>query len=202
MTLQDKITDFFRSFNRAWLSNYSKELLTVLVILSMSLFYYEVFYSQNVELIHNLEEESSRFKKEIAVLIQEKQLSKKQEESFKRMEDKYKELQQRFILTRSKLPSEKQLSLILKEITNEEAGKDISFMNVRPFPLEDEEEYLRFPFRVDLEAPFFNIIGYVKRLENLERIINISNFRIDSEEKTLPVIKVQLHASTFVLNAN
>ncbi len=202
MTLQDKITDFFSGFNRAWFSEYSKELLLVLVILSMSLFYYELFYSQNVELIHSLEEESSRFKKEIAVLLQEKQLNKREEESLKRMEDKYKKLQQRFILTRSKLPSEKQLSLILKEITNEEAGKDISFMNVRPFPLEDEEEYLRFPFSVDLEAPFFNIIGYVKRLENLERIINISNFRIDSEEKTLPVIKVQLHANTFVLNAN
>ncbi len=202
MMLQDKITDFFSGFNRAWFSEYSKELLLVLVILSMSLFYYELFYSQNLELIHNLEEDSASFKKEIAILIKEKQLSKRQEESLKSMKEEYKKLQRKFILTRSKLPSEKQLSLILKEITNEEAGKDISFMNVRPFPLEDEKEYLRFPFRVDLEAPFFNIIGYVKRLENLERIINISNFRIESEEKTLPLIKVQLHANTFVLNAN
>lgn len=202
MKLQDKITDFFYSFNRAWFSDYSKELLLVLVILSMSLFYYESFYSQNLELIQNMEEESARFKKEIAVLLQEKQLSKRQEESLKSMKEEYKKLQQKFMLTRSRLPSEKQLSSILKEITNEKPGKDISFINVRPLPLEDEGEYFRFPFRVDLEAPFFNIIEYVKRLENLERIINISNFRIESEEKNLPAIKVQLHANTFVLNTN
>lgn len=202
MNLRDVIKDFFYGFDRAWFLAYSKELLFVLIMLSMSLFYYVSFYSDNLKIMQNLDGESAHFKKEITVLIQEEQLSKRQEKSLKSKKEEYKRLQQKFILTRSKLPSEKQLSSILKEITNEKAGENINFINVRPFPLEDEEEYLRFPFRIDLEAPFFNIVGYVKRLENLERIINISNFRIDSEEKTLPVIKVQLHANTFVLNTN
>lgn len=202
MNLRDVIKDFFCNFDRTWFLEYSKELLFVLVMFSMSLFYYMSFYSDNLKLIQNLDGESAHFKKEIAVLIQEEQLSKRQEESLKSKKEEYKRLQQKFILTRSRLPSEKQLSSILKEITNKKAGENINFVNVRPFPLEDEEEYLRFPFRVDLEAPFFNIIEYVKRLEDLERIINISNFRIESEEKILPVIKVQLHANTFVLNTN
>ena len=202
MNLQDIIKDFFYGFDREWFLEYSKELLFGVVLLSLSLFYYMSFYSDNLKLIQNLDRENAHFKKEIAVLVQEEQLSKRQEESLKTKNEEYKRLQQKFILTRSRLPSEKQLSSILKEITNEKAGENINFVNIRPFPLEDKEEYLKFPFQVDLEAPFFNIVGYVKRLENLERIINISNFRIDSEEKTLPVIKVQLHANTFVLNAN
>jgi Tfp pilus assembly protein PilO len=76
-------------------------------------------------------------------------------EPLERQCEDFERLQKKFMLVQSKLPSDQQLSSILKEFTKDKKGNSIDFMNVRPLPLEAENEFLTFPFRVDLEAPFF-----------------------------------------------
>ncbi|MFQ5900374.1 MAG: type 4a pilus biogenesis protein PilO [Thermodesulfobacteriota bacterium] len=198
----DTVTNFLNSIDKAWLSEYRKELIAILVILASGLLYYQVVYSKNMFMMDKLNEKVVSLKKEIAIYSRDVSAIKERADEMKTMREEVRRLERRFLLTKSRLPSERQLASIIKDITGDEIKGDIDFLSVKPLALEDKEEYFRLPFRIDVQGAFLDIAGYLKRLEELSRVINVENLRMESGRGRGKMLKVQVYASTFVLSAN
>ncbi len=179
-----------------------REILILLIVLSSTIVLQHYVFKKNIRYIRDKQAEAVSIESEINRMKRDIMEMERAEGRLRSLERNLKRLEGRFMLLQGRLPSEKQLSGILKEFTTSGSGQDVEIKTLRPMEMEDMGEYFRLPFQVAMETRFTDFGNYLYRLENLPKIVTIENFRIESKKGSLPgAISVQLFISTYMMGA-
>ncbi len=110
------------------------------------------------------------------------------------------ELQQR-------LPNRKHMPHVLKAFSDAAVSANINYILITVEEAESnllnivkqKIHYEKIPVQIDIISRYKNIADYVNNLGNLSRLVKIDSIEIKSEEE-LPLLKVTLHVSVYILS--
>jgi len=171
------------------LGRVKKVLLVGVLSLPIVTGFYRYGYQPKIQTIGNL-------KKEIRIL--EGQI-RKAEASLKNLEELEKRHQQKqaaVSLMEEALPSGEETTSLLRELLVGSQGLDIEFLDLgKPvFILAASEagKVKKITLTLKLRSPFLKFIEYLNRLENLHRMINVTNLKVQVKEDILPKVEIDL----------
>jgi type IV pilus assembly protein PilO len=92
-------------------------------------------------------------------------------------------LKQQLEIERRIVPDEKEVDNFMRMVGGEarKAGVEIRRYTARPYA--SKEFYTEVPFEVELDGPYYSMMGFFERLGKVERIINVSNLLVASTHK-------------------
>ena len=116
------------------------------------------------------------------------------ENESKRLKDvvkAYEEMESRLLFSKEQIPSEKEVSNILMELSSARPG--LTLVTIQASPLEDKGEYSRLPLVLQLRGGFQSLGTYLASLENSRRMIGVENINVLKEEKAGVSIRMELN---------
>ncbi len=177
-----------------------RELVIILTtVATVTFLFYQYAYLKSVADIKRLDSQIQDTTADINRVSAEMKETQKIAQRLKDAMERLKDMEDRFTVTQSKLPSDKQLSSILKGLVDDDVKKGVKFISLRPLPLEPKGEYFRLPFQTSLQAKFQSFGEYLEMIEEMPRIVTVENFRIEAKEESLSLLSIQLFMSTYVL---
>jgi type IV pilus assembly protein PilO len=92
-------------------------------------------------------------------------------------------LKQQLDIERRIVPDEKEVDNFMRMVNGEarKAGVEIRRYTARPYAT--KEFYTEVPFELELDGPYYSMLGFFDRLGKVERIVNVSNLSIASTRK-------------------
>jgi len=137
-----------------------------------------------------------KLKKEVGILegqIREGEASLK---NLEELEERHQQRQAVVTLMEEALPSREETTALLRELFVRSEGLDIEFLDLgKPvFILAASEagKARKITLTLKLRSPFLKFIEYLNRLENLHRMINVTNLEVRAKEETLPKVEIDL----------
>ena len=99
------------------------------------------------------------------------------------MERQLTNLKQQLEIERRIVPDEKEVDGLMRMVSGEarKAGVEIRRYTARPYNPRDF--YTEVPFEVELDGPYYSMLGFFDRVGKLERIVNVSNLLVASTRK-------------------
>lgn len=96
------------------------------------------------------------------------------------------------------LVGDKSVVLLLDEVSVEARRTGVNIQSVHPARELDREQYREVSMHMDLKGRYKQMGEYFKRLENLARIVNIRNVRMEACPDTASVCAVQVEAVAYM----
>ena len=92
-------------------------------------------------------------------------------------------LKQQLEIERRIVPDEKEVDNFMRMVGGEarKAGVEIRRYTSRPYSSRDF--YTEVPFEVELDGPYYSMVGFFDRVGKLERIVNVNNLLVASTRK-------------------
>ena len=92
-------------------------------------------------------------------------------------------LKQQLEIERRIVPDEKEVDNFMRMVSGEarKAGVEIRRYTARPYGT--KEFYTEVPFEVELDGPYYSMLGFFDRLGKVERIVNVSNLLVSTTRK-------------------
>jgi len=92
-------------------------------------------------------------------------------------------LKQQLEIERRIVPDEKEIDNFMRLVSGEarKAGVEIRRYTSRPFA--SKEFYTEVPFEIELDGPYYSMLGFFDRLGHVERIMNVSGLAVASTKK-------------------
>ena len=92
-------------------------------------------------------------------------------------------LKQQLEIERRIVPDEKEVDNFMRMVSAEarKSGVEIRRYTARPYVAKDF--YSEVPFEIELDGPYYSMLGFFDRLGKVERIINVSNLLVASTRK-------------------
>ncbi len=89
-------------------------------------------------------------------------------------------LKQQLEIERRIVPDEKEVDNFMRMVSGEarKAGVEIRRYTARPYVTKDF--YTEVPFEVELDGPYYSMLGFFERMGKVERIVNVSNLLVAS----------------------
>ena len=100
-----------------------------------------------------------------------------------RFEAEYDQLHQRWELAAELLPTDRQLSTLLRKITLAGQQTGVQFVTFRPEGQKPSEYQTELPVHIAVTGPYHNIGSFLAELANLRRIVTVSNLHLVSTNK-------------------
>ena len=99
------------------------------------------------------------------------------------MERQLANLKQQLEIEKRIVPDEKEVDNLMRMVGGEarKAGVEIRRYTARPYSPRDF--YTEVPFEVELDGPYYSMLGFFDRVGKLERIVNVSNLLVASTSK-------------------
>jgi Tfp pilus assembly protein PilO len=188
------------SVDFASLRDFTTEILGALILISFTFLFYQSIYLKNSSAIKFTADRADGLRAEISSIGAEIKASGMLRKRLEEATVNLRKIEVRFEEMKERLPSEKHLSEILEELTLYESSKRVRFLSVKPLPLEDKGEFTRVPFQITMESEFIPFGNYLEGLENLQRVMVVDNFRIETKAGAEPFLTAQLYLSTYTLN--
>lgn len=193
------IKDIISRLEISGIKEYREAVIGLLIIAAAGFFFYQYIYLKNVAEIKRLDSQIQEVVADVnrvsAEIIETQKVAQRLKDAMERLKD----MENRFTVTQSKLPSDKQLSSILKGLVGDDTKRGIKFTSLRPLPLEPKGEYFKLPFQITMQSRFQTFGEYLERIEEMPRIITVENFRIEAKEESQPLLSIQLFMNTYVL---
>jgi len=78
------------------------------------------------------------------------------------------------------VPDEKEVDNFMRMVSGEarKAGVEIRRYTAKPYAT--KEFYTEVPFEVELDGPYYSMLGFFDRLGKVERIVNVANLAVAS----------------------
>ena len=96
-----------------------------------------------------------------------------------------------------RLPKEKNIDEILKQITHASSSTGIKLKLIEPLQIREGGIYNRFPIKLNLESSFNNCFHFFLQLENLPRILQLETISMQADSR-LDSIKTEMLLSAFI----
>ena len=92
-------------------------------------------------------------------------------------------LKQQLEIERRIVPDEKEIDNFMRLVSGEarKAGVEVRRYTSRPYA--SREFYTEVPFEVELDGPYYSMLGFFDRLGKVERIMNVTNLAMASTKK-------------------
>ncbi len=96
------------------------------------------------------------------------------------MERQLANLKQQLEIERRIVPDEKEVDNFMRMVSGEarKSGVEIRRYTARPYATKDF--YTEVPFELELDGPYYSMLGFFDRLGKVERIVNVSNLMVAS----------------------
>ena len=101
-----------------------------------------------------------------------------------RFEAEYDQLHQRWELAAELLPTDRQLSTLLRKITLAGQQTGVQFVMFKPGGLRPSEYHTEMPVQISVVGPYHNVGSFLAELANLRRIVTVSNLHLASNTKS------------------
>lgn len=96
-----------------------------------------------------------------------------------------------------RLPKEKNIDEILKQITHASSSAGINLKLIEPLQIREGGIYNRFPIKLKLESSFRNCFHFFLQLENLPRILQLETIAMQTDNRS-ETIKTEMLLSAFI----
>jgi len=120
-----------------------------------------------------------------------------------KLEKEIKDLEAKLEAVLVRLPEEKDIPRLLTQVNTLGQQSGLDFLLFRPSPPVRKGFYADVPIDVRVEAQYHTVAGFLDKVSKLERIVNISDFRITPlsaqalQQKPDRTITVDMKATTF-----
>jgi type IV pilus assembly protein PilO len=120
-----------------------------------------------------------------------------------KLEKEIKDLEAKLEQVLVRLPEEKDIPRLLTQVNTLGQQSGLDFLLFRPSPPVRKGFYADVPIDVRVEAQYHTVAGFLDKVSKLERIVNISDFRITPlsaqalQQKPDRTITVDMKATTF-----
>ena len=171
-----------KNIDRKSLGAYRIEVLGVAILFVGAIFFYNSIYKGAQKELADLSTQIEVKEAEIVTVQAKNKSIVGLRRSVKDSTEKLERKKARLESLKERLPSTKQISQLLAELSGEGRGDRIKIISIKPMAIEEKGELLRLPFQVTLESGFYSFGNYMERLENLERVMVIENFKLESSD--------------------
>ena len=119
-----------------------------------------------------------------------------------RFEAEYEQLHQRWSLAAELLPTDRQVSALLRKITLAAQQTGVQFVVFRPSGPRNEQYYTEMPLQITVNGGYHQIGSFLAELANLRRIITVSNLKLKANTGPDPLLTtaIEFTASAYSLN--
>ncbi len=100
-----------------------------------------------------------------------------------RFEAEYDQLHQRWQLAAELLPTDRQLSTLLRKITLAGQQTGVQFVRFKPNAQRPSEYHTELPVQIAVSGAYHNVGSFLAELANLRRIVTVSNLHLASNLK-------------------
>lgn len=100
-----------------------------------------------------------------------------------RFEAEYDQLHQRWELASELLPTDRQLSTLLRKITLAGQQTGVSFVLFRPSGNRPAEYHTEMPVQISVQGNYHDVGAFLAELANMRRIVTVSNLKLTSQNK-------------------
>jgi|GEM_PF-4042741 len=139
---------------------------------------------------------TEKLKKEIGIVERQIRQAEASLRNLEQLEERYRQKQAAMSLMEEVLPYREETTTLLRELLIRSQGLDIEFINLgKPvFILAASEagKVKKITLTLKLRSPFLKFIEYLNRLENLHRMINVTNLKVQVKEDILPKVEIDL----------
>lgn len=94
-------------------------------------------------------------------------------------------------------PAEKEL---INDLNTMVARRGLHITKIAFDKYEDKKEYTEIPFQLTMEGEYLSLLGLLQDLEKGPRAIQIKEISINKAQPELPLLVIDINASTFYLN--
>ncbi|GAB4340609.1 MAG: type 4a pilus biogenesis protein PilO [Desulfobulbaceae bacterium] len=147
----------------------------VLIALPIGLFYFFP-YTKNVKKTEALEKQKVGLQAEIAKAKKAASELDKVKEDIKRTEELFKK-------TATVLPKDKEIPVLLTNISDLGKRAALEFNQFRPGAEVPKEFYSEIPIDIQIKGPYHNVGYFLDKISKLERIVTVNNIRMGSPQK-------------------
>src|SRR6202022_687057 len=92
-------------------------------------------------------------------------------------------LKQQLEIERRIVPDEKEVDNFMRMVSGEARKSGVEIRRYTSRPYVAKEFYTEVPFELELDGPYYSMLGFFDRLGKVERIVNISNLLVASTRK-------------------
>jgi type IV pilus assembly protein PilO len=149
--------------------------LVLVAALASGALYYTVFKSQR--------EQNAAARQALQSKLRENAELEAYRPKLAEMERQLANLKQQLEIERRIVPDEKEVDGLMRAVGGEarKSGVEIRRYTARPYVTKDF--YTEVPFEVELDGPYYSMLGFFDHVSKLERIVNVSNLLVSSTKK-------------------
>ena len=92
-------------------------------------------------------------------------------------------LQQQLEIERRIVPDEKEVDGFMKMLDAEAEKAGVWLRRYTADPVSSKEFYSEVPFEVELDGPYYSMLGFFDQISKLERIVNVANLQVATTKK-------------------
>ena len=92
-------------------------------------------------------------------------------------------LKQQLEIERRIVPDEKEVDNFMRMVGGEARKAGVEIRRYTAKPVSSREYYTEVPFEVELDGPYYSMLGFFDRVSKLERIVNVNNLLVASTRK-------------------
>ena len=92
-------------------------------------------------------------------------------------------LKQQLDIERKIVPDDKEVDNFIRMVSGEARKAGIEIRRYTARPMSTKEYYTEVPFEVELDGPYYSMVGFFDRVGKLERIVNVNGLLVASTKK-------------------
>ena len=92
-------------------------------------------------------------------------------------------LKQQLEIERKIVPDEKEVDNFMRMVSGEARNAGVEIRRYTARPVSNKDFYTEVPFEVELDGPYYSMLGFYDRVGKLERIVNVGNLLVASTRK-------------------
>jgi type IV pilus assembly protein PilO len=92
-------------------------------------------------------------------------------------------LKQQLEIERKIVPDEKEVDNFMRMVSAEARKSGVEIRRYTAKPVANRDFYSEVPFEVELDGPYYSMLGFFDRVGKLERIVNVNNLLVASTRK-------------------
>lgn len=150
------------------------------------------FYSPSKKEIKGLKVDIEKLNSNIADYQAFASSAENESKRLKEVVKAYEDMESRLLFSKEQIPSEKEVSNILMELSSPRPG--LTLVNIQTSPLEDKGGYSRLPLVLQLRGGFQSLGTYLASLENSRRLIGVENINLVKDDNAGLSIRMELSA--------
>ncbi len=184
----------------AWITRLKKELIGLSLLIAISFFIYSYAYKWTVNASNTTSRQILNARMEVKRVQGEIDAAEELKKTVAEASVNLKQIEARLYEMKERLPSDKHISRILAEVSGNGFKRNVHIVSIKPVALEDKGELLRLPFQITMEADFRSFGDYLERIENLQRVMMVDNFKIEKKEGAATIVAGEVYLSAYVLD--